>query len=197
MPRKQRERQKVIRGRVPSSARSTSKSVNVSISRSGRGNKPRPIPLSQLSERSYAAHDRSLHVLAALRRDPTLTLTRAAELEGVSNRTLKKYVGPELQKVGNRYYVTRSDRRVAYVFLPDERGNTLLRKLTSSKERKQSGAYLADFNRYRRGNIIALKKWRTVKIGGFGLLTDPRTIKASEPEIAEFNLYRAFNGGAA
>ena len=132
-----------------------------------------------------------------MRRDPELTLTGAGELEGVSNRTLKKYLGSELKKVGNRYYVTRSDRLVAYVSLPDEHGNVLLRKTTSSRERERAGAYLADFNRYQRRDITSLKKWRNVKIGGFGLLTDPRAIKASEPEMAEFNLYRAFNGGAA
>jgi hypothetical protein len=157
----------------------------------------RKLSNAKLSQRSQSAYDRSLHVAAAMRRDPNLTRTRAAELEGVSDRSLKKYLGSELKKVGNRYYVTRSDRLVAYVSLPDERGNVLLRKTTSSKERGQAGAYLADFNRYQRGDITALKKWRNVKIGGFGLPTDARTIKASEPEMAEFNLYRAFNGGAA
>jgi hypothetical protein len=157
---------------------------------------PRSIPISQLSERSYAARDRSVHALAALRRDPNLTATRAAKLEGVSYRTFKKYFGSELKKVGNRYHVTRSDRRVAYLSLPDERGNVFLRKTTSSKERGQAGAFLADFNRYQRGDSTALTKWRNVKIGGFGLLTDARTIKTSEPEMAEFNLYRSFNGGA-
>jgi len=131
-----------------------------------------------------------------MRRDPNLTPSRAANLEDVSYRTLKKYFGSELKKVGNRYHVTRSDRRVEYFSLPDERGNILLRKTTSSKGREQAGAFLADFNRYQRGDTTALAKWRNVKIGGFGLLTDARTIKASEPEMAEFNLYRAFNGGA-
>jgi len=132
-----------------------------------------------------------------MRRDPNLTPTRAANLEDVSYRTLKKYFGSELKKVGNRYNVTRSDRRVEYFSLPDGRGNIVQRKTTSSKDREQAGAFLADFNRYQRGDSTALKKWRNVKIGGFGLLTDARTIKASEPEMAEFNLYRAFNGDAA
>jgi hypothetical protein len=193
MPSKQRPRAR--RASQPRAERTTSTPINIPQAR--RRGKSRPIPIAELSERSYAARDRSLHVLAALRRDPNLTPTRAGELEGVSNRTLKKYLGSELQKIGNRYYVTRSDRLVAYVSLPDEHGNVLLRKTTSSKERGQAGAYLADFNRYQRGDITALKKWRNVKIGGFGLLTDARTIKVSEPEIAEFNLYRAFNGGAA
>ncbi len=157
----------------------------------------RNIPITRLPERSYAARDRAIHVLAAMRGDPNLTPTRAAKLEGVSYRTFKKYFGSELNRVGNRYEVTPSDRRVAYVYLPDERGNVIQRKTTSSKEREQAGAFLADFNRYQRGDRTALRKWRNVKIGGFGLLTDARAIKASEPEMVEFNLYRAFNGGTA
>jgi hypothetical protein len=190
-----KRRPQARRARQPRAGRT--KLTPINVAQSERIGKHRPIPVSQLSERSYAARDRSLHALADLRRDPTLTPTDAAHLENVSFRTFKKYFGSELKKVGNRYYVTRSDRRVAYVSLPDERGNILLRKLTSSGERKQAGAFLADFNRYQRGDSTALTKWRNVKIGGFGLLTDARTIKASEPEMVEFNLYRAFNGGAA
>ena len=173
-------------------------SILPSMARSGKPRlRQRNIPLARLPGRSQSARDRGLHVLAALRRDPNLTPSRAAKLEGVSHRTFKKYFGSELKRVGNRYKVTPSDRRVAYVYLPDERGIVLLRKTTSSKDREQAGAFLADFNRYQRGDRRALLKWRNVKIGGVGLLTDARAIKASEPEMAEFNLYRAFNNGAA
>src|SRR6266849_6845271 len=82
--------------------------------------RPRNIPIASLPKRSQSARDRGLHVLAAMRRDPNLTATRAAKLEGVSYRTLKNYFGSELEKIGNRYHVTPSDRRVAYVYLPDE-----------------------------------------------------------------------------
>ncbi len=162
-----------------------------------RSSKSAPVPLTRLSQRSQDARDRALHVLASLRRDPNLTPTHAAKLEGVSYRTFKKYFGSELRKSGSRYEVTPSDRRVAYISLPDERGNLVLRKTTSSKERAQAGAFLADFNRYLRGNRTALTKWADVKIGGFGLLTDPRTIRATEPVLSDFSLYRAANGGAA
>ena len=182
--------------RRPGAGRTRS-TTSFSIAQSGRTGKPRPIPLAQLSDRSYAARDRGLHVLAAMRADPNLTPTRAARLEGLSYRTLKKYFGSELNRAGNRYHVSPSDRRVAYVYLPDERGNIIQRKTTSSREREQAGAFLADFNRYQRGDSTALVKWRNVKIGGFGLLTDARAIKESEPEMVEFNLYRALSSGAA
>lgn len=107
-------------GGVVSRARSTR---TVGTRKPGGTSKHRPIPLSRLSDRSYAARDRGLHVLAAMRADPNLTPTHAAKLEGVSYRTLKKYFGSELKRAGNRYYVTPSDRRVEYVYLPDEQGN--------------------------------------------------------------------------
>jgi hypothetical protein len=93
--------------------------------------------------------------------------------------------------------VTRSDRRVAYLSLPDEQGNIVERKTESSKERKKAGEFLADFNRYQRGKIASLAKWRNVKIGGIGLLTEPGLIKASEPQMSDYSLYRAFSSGAA
>ena len=173
------------------------KSTSIDIARSVQTGKSSSIPISQLPKRSYAARDRAIHVLAAMRRNPNLAPTHAAKLEGVSYRTVKKYFGSELKKVGNRYHVTPSDRRVEYISLPDEYGNRVSRKTKSSREREQAGAYLADLNRYRRGKIGSLAKWRTVKIGGVGLLTDERAIKASEPELAEFDVYRAFNGGAS
>jgi len=168
--------------------------------KSKKQSQPRParsLRIVRLPERSQAARDRALHVLAALRRDPSLAPTHAAKLEGVSYRTFKKYFGSELRKSGSRYEVTPSDRRVAYISLPDEHGRLVLRKTTSSKEREKAGAFLKDFNRYLRGNRTALAKWANVKIGGSGLLTAPRTIKATEPALSDFSLYRAANGGAA
>src|SRR5580700_4165582 len=105
MPSKRRPRAR--RASQPRAERNRSTPINIPQAR--RRGKPRPIPIVELSERSYAARDRSLHVLAAMRRDPELTPTRAGELEGVGSRTLKKYLGSKLKKVGNRYYVTHSD----------------------------------------------------------------------------------------
>lgn len=192
MPRKRKPQAR--RARRPGAT--INKSTGINITRSRRTRKARPISLLQLPERNQAARDRGLHALAAMRNDPNLTATHAAALEGISYRTFKKYFDSELEQVGNRYRVTSSDRRVAYIFLPDERGNIVRRKTASSKEREQAGAFLADFNRYQRGDAISLAKWRNVRIGGYGLLTDVRAIKASEPAMADFNLYRTFNSDA-
>jgi hypothetical protein len=158
---------------------------------------PRAIPISQLSERSFAARDRALHVLAAMRHDPKLSLTRAARLQGVKRETVKKYFSSALTQSGGRLRVSKSDRFVAFLNLPDEQGNVVLRKFHSSKERREAHAFLEDLNRFQRGRLATLEKWRNVKLGGLGLLTDPRTIKATEPVLSDFSLYRTFNGGDA
>lgn len=130
--------------------------------------KLRSIPVSHLSERSYVARDRALHVLAAMRRDPNLSLTHAARLQGVKRETVKKYFSSALKESGGRFRVTKEDRFVALLNLPDERGNILLRKFRSSKERARAHAFLDDLNRYQRGKLATLTKWRDVKLGGFG-----------------------------
>jgi hypothetical protein len=155
------------------------------------------VSTASLSERSQSARDRSLHVLAAMRRNPRLSFTRAARLEGVKPNTVKKYFQSALKATNGRFRVTKVDRFVAFLNLPDEQGNLALRKFHSSKERREAHAFLEDLNRFQRGKLVTLEKWRNVKLGGLGLLTDSRTIKATEPALSEFSLYRTFNGGAA
>jgi hypothetical protein len=131
-----------------------------------------------------------------MRHDPNLSLTHAARLQGVKRETVRKYFSSALKASGGRFRVSKGDRFVAFLNLPDEQGNMVLRKFRSSKERGQARAFLEDLNRYQHGKLTSLAKWRDVKLGGFGLLTDPRTIKTAEPEMSDFSLYRSFNGGA-
>jgi hypothetical protein len=132
-----------------------------------------------------------------MRRDSKLSLTHAARLKGVKPETVKKYFPSAFKQSHGKLRVTKSDRFVALLQLPDEKGKVVLRNFRGSKERRKAPAFLADFNRYQRGDAHALDKWRDVKLGGVGLLTDPRTIRATEPVMAEFSLYRTFNGGGA
>lgn len=165
--------------------------------RTRKTSKPRSIPISQLSERSYAARDHALHVLAAMRRDPNLSLTHAAKLQGVKRETVRKYFPSALPKAADgRYRITTSDRYVATLFVPGADGTPVSVKTRSSKERAQIGQYLRDLGRYLRGNRDALSEWHGKKIAGVELLTAGRTLKAIEPALSDFSLYRTFNGGA-
>ena len=149
------------------------------------------------TQQSELARDRALHVLAAMRRDPNLSLSRAAQLEGVKPETVKKHFSSSLRKVAGKFTVTKSDRHTATLYIPDEHGNPVPLPTRSSKERKQASNYLRDLGRYSRGQKNALAKWHGKKIAWRPTVTDGRTIVAIEPALSEFSLYRAVNGGAA
>jgi len=156
----------------------------------------RNLAISALPERSQSARDRALHVLAAMRSDPRLSLTHAATLQGVKRETVKKYFPAALKRSRGKFRATRTDRYVAALYIPDAHGNSVPVKTRSSKEREQLSQYLRDLGRYLRGQQDALAKWHGKRIAGVELVTAGRTIVAMEPALSEFSLYRSFNGGA-
>jgi hypothetical protein len=154
------------------------------------------IEISTLTLRSQGARDRALHVLAAMRRDPSLSLNRAAKLEGVKPETVKRNFASALRKVGGKFHATKSDRYAVTLYVPDVYGNPVAVETHSSEERATLGRYLSDLGRYLRGDRHALAAWHGKKISGVELVTAGRTIAAIEPALSGFSLYRAFNGGA-
>lgn len=161
------------------------------------GSRSRNLALSSLPDRSQSARDRALHVLAAMRHDPNLSLTHAARLQGVKRETIKKYLPSALKKADGKFRATKSDRYTATLYVPDIHGNAVAVKTRSSKEREQLGQYLRDLGRYLRGKRDALAPWHGKRIAGVELVTAGRTIVAIEPALSDFSLYRTFNGGAA
>jgi hypothetical protein len=157
----------------------------------------RKLSSAKLSQRSQSAYDRSLHVLAAMRRDPKLSLTHAAKLEGVKRDTVKRHFPSALKQSHGKFRVTKNDRNTATLYIPDIHGNSIPVNTRSSKDRQALSRYLRDLGRYLRGNRNALAPWHGKKIAGVKLVTAGRTIVAIEPALSEFSLYRAFNGGAA
>jgi hypothetical protein len=157
----------------------------------------RKLSNAKLSQRSQSARDCALHVLAAMRRDPNLSLTHAAKLEGVKRETVRKYFPSALKESHGQFRVTKSDRYVATLYIPDAHGNSVPLRTRSSRERTQASQYLRDLGRYLRGNRSALARWHGKEIAGVKLVTAGRTIVAIEPALSEFALYRAFNGDAA
>jgi len=193
MPSKRRPQAR--RARRPGAKRP--KSTPVRLSQPRRTSKPRSIPLARLSGRSYAARDRGLHVLAAMRDDPTLSLSHAAKLHAVKPDTVKKYFPSALKKSNGKLRATKSDRYTATLYIPDAQGNSVAIETRSWKERQEAGHYLRDLGRYSGGDRKALSKWRGRKIAGVELVTDKRAIVAMEPALSEFSLYRSFNAGGA
>jgi hypothetical protein len=151
----------------------------------------------KLTERSQLARDRALHAIAAMRHDPTLSLARAAKLQGVKQDTIKRYFPSALVKSHGRLRVTKSDRYSETLYLPDRFGNPVPVQTRSSKERSEASKYLRDLGRYLRGQRDALSKWHGKRIAGVELLTVGRTIVNIEPALSDFSLYRGINTGAA
>jgi hypothetical protein len=182
MARKKRERQKVIRSRVPSDARNT---------------KSQSILTSKLSRRSFAARDRALHALADMRRGASPS--EAAHDNSVTLRTVKKYVGSALiqERPGGRLRAAKSDRLVRYLQIPGAFGPVEI-KVRGSKQATDLAKYHAGVNRYLRGDLDALAPWRGKKIGGEELITDGSTIKANaQGDLLPHSVYRALSGGGA
>jgi hypothetical protein len=167
-------------------------------SRAPKGTQRRKVPLASRARlRSQPARDRALHVLAAMRRNPSLSFSRAAKREGVKPDTVKRHFGSALEKSHGKILVTKSDRYHATLYVPDRYGNAVPVTTRSSKERQQVSEYLRDLGRYLRGKRDALAKWHGKKIGGVELVTAGRTIVAIEPALSDFPVYRSFNGGGA
>jgi hypothetical protein len=161
-----------------------------------RSGRPSNFSHASLPKRSEVARDGALHVLSAMRRDPNLSLTRAAKLQGIKPATVKKYVPSALRVSNGKFRATKGDRYSATLFVPDSQGNSVPVNTRSSKERKDLSDYLRDLGRYLRGDRNALARWQGKQIAGIELVTDARTIKTIEPALSDFSLYRTLNGGA-
>src|SRR5262249_8193678 len=140
-------------------------------------------PGATLPKRSQLARDRALHVLSAMRRDPKLSLSRAAKMQGVKTATVWRYFSSDFRKSNGKFRITKGDRHSATLYVPDPYGNSVSVKTRSSREREQISQYLRDLGRYLRGNPDALSKWHGKKIAGVELVTDGRSIKAIEPAL--------------
>ncbi len=195
MPSKRRPQAR--RSRSPRAEKPKSISINI-VSGSRRANKPRAhaIPLSRLPKRSSEARTKALHVLAAMRRDDRLSLSKAARLEGVKVSTVKHYFSSRLTKVNGHWRVSKSDRFRETMYVPDERGNPVPVHTKTSRERAQVSAFLRDLGRYYRGDTSALAAWHGKSIVGVSLVTAPRTLKSIEAQLSDFAIYSTFNGGA-
>src|ERR1700686_519677 len=135
----------------------------------------RPHGARNLSERSQSTRAKALHVLSDLRRDPKLTLSRAAKNREVSPRSIRKYIGSQLkqERSGGRLRVTSSDRLRATVHIPSTRPDVLIPiHAKSSKERYLVGEWFASIVEAGRGDFSRLNQFpKGIYIDGVRLPT--------------------------
>lgn len=150
-----------------------------------------------LSERSFAARDRALHALADMRHGASPS--QAARDNGVTVRTIKKYVGSALvqDRPGGRLRASKTDRLIRYVQIPGPYGPIEI-KARGSKQASDAAKYVAAINRFLRGDLKALAPWHGKKIGDVDLITAGPALKGlAQEELLPHSLYRALSGGAA
>ena len=162
-----------------------------------RSGHPRNLSIGSLPERSQSARDRALHVLAAMRRDPNLSLSHAAKLEGVKAETVKKHSPSCAKEADGKFRVTKSDRNAATLYIPDDHGNSVPIQRVHPKSGSRQATISGIWGVTCAARSASSPQWHGKKIAGVELVTAGRTIVAIEPALSEFSLYRAFNGGAA
>jgi hypothetical protein len=167
----------------------------VSKIRRGEERKRRKSELSHPS--NSAARERAFRALAAMRRG--YTLSKAARDNGVTVRTIKRYVGPALvqDRPGGRIRATKSDRLVRYLQIPGPDGPRDI-TVRGSKAASQFANYKAAINRLLRGDRDAMAAWQGKEIAGIELITDTKTlVEQARKEILPYSLYRSMSGSAA
>ncbi len=149
------------------------------------------------SARASEARNRALSALSAMRRGDSLS--RAARDNGVTQRTIKRYVGSALvqDRPGGRIRATKSDRLTRYLQIP---GEGAPREITvrGSRAASQITNYKAAINRLLRGDAKAMIPWHGKKVAGIELITDPKIlVEQARKEILPYSLYRSLAGGVA
>ena len=127
------------------------------------------------------------------------TLSKAARDNGVTPRTVRKYIGPALlqDRLGGRIRAKKNDRLARYLQIPGPDGP---RDITArgSKVASEFANYKAAINRLLAGDRHALDRWHGKTIQGIQLITDTKTlVEQARKEILPYSLYRSLIGGAA
>lgn len=157
----------------------------------------RSIGGNNLNERSESARTRSLRALVAMRHGASLS--QAAYENGVTPRTMKRYVAAALLQdhPGGRIRARKSDRLIRQLQIPGPDGPREI-NVRGSKPASQFASYKADINRLLRGDRNAMAKWHGRKIAGVELVTEPKIlVEQARKEILPYSLYRSLSGGAS
>jgi DNA-binding CsgD family transcriptional regulator len=151
----------------------------------------------KLSTRSVEARNRALHALTAIRHGASLA--EAAKAQGVSQRTIQKYVGSALRQdhAGGRIRAFATDRFTRYLQIPgQEAGGPTKVSVKGIKQATELAAYVnARAIFLRTGDTTALRRFEGKKIAGHTLVTDPQLLTALAEQGDSFDqLYSSLVG---
>jgi hypothetical protein len=143
-----------------------------------RKSKARKTRKKRISDKEFETRKRALHALARMRQHK-LSLVAASREEGTTPATVKRYFRAALRRTkGGKWIVSKSDRYVRILRLPDVYGPTTV-KAKGYAEAQLASAYLASLTRWARTEkAYELAPFHGKKVGGFELITATRTLRA-------------------
>ena len=133
------------------------------------------------------ARNRALHALTAIRHG--VSLAEAANSEGVSQRTILKYVGSALRQdhAGGRIRAVPRDRFTRHLQIPGPDGPIQI-TVKGNKEATELAAYVTARAAFlRSGDESALRRFHGKKVGGHILVTDPKLLTAQAEQGESFD----------
>ena len=146
----------------------------------------------RLSPRERARYEKAVAVVRRLRHgDGRESLTSAAKALGTTRQTVLRYAGSAFERNGarGRVRVRSGDRLVRRVRVRTPDGAQLV-TVTGSRQASTIAKYNQAIDRFREGDVDALRPFRGRSIGGVLLETDPDVIEEagvrSEPDFDEF-----------
>src|ERR1700688_1263569 len=158
------------------------------MARKRKSKRPKP-SLRELPTRSLEARNRALHALTAIRHGASLA--EAAKAEGVSQRTIRKYVGSALRQnqSGGRIRAVPRDKFTRYLQIPGQDAGGLTQVAAKgSREATELAAYVnARAVFLRSGDESVLRPFQGKKIGGHTLVTDPKLLTALAEQGESFD----------
>lgn len=160
-----------------------------------RDTRSHSVTIITLPKRSQAARDRAFQALAAIRHGASIS--RAARENGVTPRTIKRYVGAALvqDRPGGRIRPTKSDNLVRYLQIPGPDGPIEI-TARGSRAASEVAKYKSAVNRFLRGDRTALADWHGKKLAGVELITAGNIlIDQAEKGLLPYALYRSLSGG--
>jgi uncharacterized protein YaaR (DUF327 family) len=148
-----------------------------------KGAKPKNVKrtfLESLTQSENDTYRRALDAIALKRRDPKMSLSKAAKSSGTTLKTIRKYAEPAIEVRSGRFDVTPSDRLPRHMRMLTAQGETVVRTTSS-----RTATRIADYNNALRTYVVTgdpsgLKRFdgKSVRSGGktHQFATDRRTI---------------------
>lgn len=136
-------------------------------------------PHAPKSDKEFQTKEKAFDVVAKARKDSGKPLATIARETGTTVKTVRKYLPAALHKSREgKWVVTKSDRYVRSLSLPGPYGHVRV-QARGSKEAQFASAYLSSIRRWESSRKPSeLAPFHGKKVGGFELITAPRTLRA-------------------